>query len=80
MDITKMDKAREKVGGLFKLTTLVQKRIREVIKSGLLKEKDSTIVDKLMDKILDEIITDQIYFADEGEPRQGREEPDKAKK
>lgn len=65
-----MEKAKQKVGGKFKLITLIQKRMRELIKSGLTKGKDSFEFGNLTDKILDEILEGQIYF----------EEPDKAKK
>lgn len=81
MDITKMEKARGKVGGYFKLTVLIEKRIRELIKSGVIKEKGLAGSDSLINKILDEILEGQIYIAAEGEPRpKGREEQGETKK
>lgn len=70
MNISKIEKARKKVGGAFKLTALIQKRIRELSKSGLMKEKNLSGTDTLIDKILDEVLEEQIYF----------EEPAKTKK
>jgi hypothetical protein len=54
LDRQKAFKAMEKMGSRFKLIALMQKRIREIVKSG---EKQSGYdINKLHDGVLDEIM------------------------
>jgi hypothetical protein len=46
--------AAEKVGGSFKLVSLIQRRLREIVKSGT--KPAGYDIDKLQDLILDEIL------------------------
>jgi len=56
----RIEEAIEKVGGRFKLTVLIQKRLQELNKGApRLVETDSK---NLIDVVLDEILNDKIYL------------------
>lgn len=58
MDMEKFDEASRKIGGRLKTTAVIQKRLKDVIGAGSFKEKWAS--EALVNRILDEIITDQI--------------------
>lgn len=60
----RIDEALEKVGGRFKLTVLIQKRVQELNKGAQrLVDSDSK---NLIDVVVEEILADKIYLeADE---------------
>lgn len=58
MNMEKFDEASRKVGGRLKATAVIQKRLKELVSAGPLKDK--TVSDAIVDRILDEIITEQI--------------------
>lgn len=63
MDINKFEEAVKKIGGRFKTLAILHKRLRELIESGVIKERSSLgSNESLEDKILDEIIKGEIYI------------------
>lgn len=58
MDIAKFDEAAAKLGGRFRANSLIRKRLRETIQAGLFKSSFS--FEKMIDGILDEILSGQI--------------------
>ncbi len=66
MDLKKLEKAVDKVGGRFKLTVLMQKRLVELRRGAppLVPAEEN---DNDYDVILEEILQDKIEFEDEDE-------------
>lgn len=62
MDIQRWDRAKEKVGNVFELTVLIQKRVRELVK-----ERQRPLVDfthrNPIQIALEEVLQDKIYLA-----------------
>lgn len=59
----RIEEALDKVGGRFKLTVLIQKRVQELNKGApRLVESESK---NLIDVVLDEILADKIYLESE---------------
>lgn len=50
MDLTKLEQAEKKLGGRFKVVALLQKRIKELLNSGM-KPNAETLADKIIDEI-----------------------------
>jgi hypothetical protein len=50
MDLTNLDKAEKKMGGRFKTVALMQKRIKELLGTGM-KPNAETLADKIIDEI-----------------------------
>ena len=64
MDRQKVTQAAAKVGGYFKLVALIQRRTREIVKSG---EKPTGFdANKLPSIILDDILEGTVYVENEG--------------
>jgi len=58
MDMEKFDAASRKIGGRLKTTAVIQKRLKDLVGVGSFKEKWAS--EAVVNRILDEIITDQL--------------------
>jgi len=58
MDMEKFEEVSRKMGGRLRATAVIQKRLKELVGTGSFKEKTASEV--VVNRILDEIITDQI--------------------
>lgn len=70
MELTDYDRAIEKVGGAFRLSVLLQKRVRELVRGARplveMTERDSPI-----DIALREVLTDKVGIAQEDKAHEG---------
>lgn len=62
MDMEKFDEVSRKMGGRLRATAVIQKRLKDLVGVGSFKDK--TASDSLINRILDEIISDQISVKD----------------
>jgi len=58
MNMEKFDEVSRKMGGRLRATAVIQKRLKDLV--GIDSLKDKTALDVVVNKILDEILSEQI--------------------
>jgi DNA-directed RNA polymerase subunit omega len=74
MEKTEIDQLAQKFGGRYKLTVLIQKRLKELVKGGvkLVETEDRNLINIVLEEIRQGKVSFEGYTLEEPEEKEGR--------